>query len=76
VLKQPEYAAGRGSDWTEFAQGLADVAEQAEAAAVARDPDRVLDAGGTLYNVCSACHEVYMPSPVRLAPDPHTNPLP
>lgn len=76
MLKQPEYAANRGTDWLEFAQGMADVAGQAEAAARARDPDGVLEAGGTLYNVCSACHEVYLTNPVRLAPDLHAEPLP
>lgn len=76
MLKQPDYAADRGTDWLEFAQGMADVAGQAEAAARARDPDKVLDAGGTLYNVCSACHEVYLTNPVRLAPDLHADPSP
>ncbi|MEA3538252.1 MAG: hypothetical protein U9R73_03880 [Pseudomonadota bacterium] len=67
-LKRPEYAANRGSDWLDFAQGLVDVAGQAELAAKSKDPDQVLEVGGTLYNVCSACHEVYMPGPIRLAP--------
>lgn len=76
MLQQPEYTANRGTDWMEFAKGMGDVAGQAEAAARARDPDRVLDAGGTLYNVCSACHEVYLTNPVRLAPDLHAEPSP
>lgn len=71
-LKKAEYASGRGSDWQDFAQGLVDVAGQAEAAAHSRSPEQVLQIGGTLYNVCSACHEVYMPSPAGLAPTDQT----
>jgi len=67
-LKDPGYAEGRGSDWQAFAQGLADVSEQAQQAAEQKSPEKVLEAGGTLYNVCSACHEVYMPSPGGLVP--------
>jgi hypothetical protein len=68
TLQGPEYAAGRGADWKDYAKGLVDVAGQAEAAAQSHDPDKVLEVGGTLYNVCSACHEVYMPNPVSVAP--------
>lgn len=71
TLKQPEYAANRGTDWQDFAQGMVDVAGQAEAAARSREPDKVLDTGGVLYNVCSACHEVYMTTPISLAPNLH-----
>lgn len=67
-LKKPEYAASRGTDWKDYAQGLSDAAGQAEQAAKAHSPEKVLEAGGTLYNVCSACHEVYMPAPAGPAP--------
>lgn len=67
-LQTPAYAAGRGEDWADFSRGLVDAAAAAEAAALTKDPAKVLEAGGTLYNVCSACHEVYMPSPAGLAP--------
>ncbi len=73
-LKLPEYAANRGSDWKDFAQGLVDAAGQAEQAAKAHSPDKVLEAGGTVYNVCSACHEVYMPVPSGLAPTDQSTP--
>jgi cytochrome c556 len=62
-LKSPAASAGRGTDWSDYAQGLADVAVQAEQAAKERDPDKVFAVGGSIYNVCSACHEVYMPLP-------------
>jgi len=68
-LQQAKYAAGRGADWAEFTRGLVDVAGQAEAAARSHKPEKVLEAGGTLYNVCSACHEVYMPTPAGLSPE-------
>ncbi len=59
LLKTPAYTEGRGEDWTTFANSLADVAKLAEQAADSRDPDKVFEVGGTMYNVCSACHQVY-----------------
>ena len=67
-MQKPEYAEGRGADWTAYAQGLVAVSQQAEEAAAAQDPEKVLDVGGTLYNVCSACHETYMTNPAGMAP--------
>lgn len=76
TMKQPSYAAGKGADWQDFAQGLVDASGRAEVAALARKPEQVLEAGGTLYNVCSACHETYMPSPGGLAPADQASPKP
>ncbi len=67
-LQQPAYAANRGADWQDFSQGLVDIATRAEAAALSKDPHKVLDAGGVLYNVCSACHEQYMELKAGAAP--------
>ncbi len=75
-MKQPQYAEGRGADWMAFAQGLVDVSLQAEKAAQTHDPSKVLEAGGTLYNVCSACHETYMPVPGGMAPTSSASPQP
>lgn len=75
-LKQPRYAEGKGADWQDFAQGLVDASGRAEAAALTRKPEQVLEAGGTLYNVCSACHEVYMASPGGMAPTDLSSPKP
>ncbi|MWV26858.1 hypothetical protein [Aurantiacibacter rhizosphaerae] len=67
-LQQPQYAEGHGSDWMAYSQGLVEVAGQAEAAANAKDPAKVLEIGGTLYNVCSSCHEKYMSEPAGISP--------
>lgn len=58
-LKAPGYTEGRGEDWTQFADSLAEVAKQAEQAAIDKNPDKVFEVGGTMYSVCSACHMVY-----------------
>ncbi len=68
LLRTPAYAKGRGQDWQEFAQGLSDAAGLAAQAAAAKNVNEVLEVGGALYNVCSACHQAYMKSPASLAP--------
>jgi len=59
LLKTPGYTEGRGEDWTTFANSLGDVARLAEQAAEERNTDKIFEVGGTMYNVCSACHQVY-----------------
>ena len=59
LLRSPGYTEGRGEDWTTFANSLTEVAKLAEQAADAKDPDKIFEVGGTIYNVCSACHQVY-----------------
>jgi len=59
LLRTPGYTEGRGEDWTTFASSLSDVAKLAEQAAEERDTDKIFEVGGTIYNVCSACHQVY-----------------
>ena len=59
LLRTPAYTEGRNEDWTTFANSLTDVAKLAEQAADAKDPDKVFEVGGTMYNVCTACHQVY-----------------
>lgn len=62
VLATPAYADGRGDDWLDFAQGMQDVARLAEQAAIDQSPEAVFEVGGTLYNVCTACHQSYPPA--------------
>lgn len=59
LLKTPAYTEGRNADWTQFANSLGEVAKQAEQAAAEKNPDKVFEVGGTMYSVCSACHQVY-----------------
>ena len=62
ALKTPAYAEGRSEDWLVFAQGLVDVAKAAGDAAKTRDPEKVFETGGLIYNVCSACHQAFPPA--------------
>jgi len=62
VMQTPGYANGRGEDWMIFAQGMVDISKQAEQAAIDQDPDAVFEVGGTVYNVCRACHQMYPPA--------------
>jgi hypothetical protein len=41
---------------------MQDVARLAEQAALDNSPDAVFEVGGTLYNVCTACHQSYPPA--------------
>ena len=59
LLRSPGYAEGRGEDWVTFSNSLIEVSKLAEQAADAKDPDKVFEVGGTIYNVCSACHQAY-----------------
>ncbi len=68
-LKEPGYAEGRGQGWIDFSDGLIEVAGKAEAAAKTKDPDAVFEVGGTIYSVCSACHQAYPPETPPEAPD-------
>lgn len=61
LMMTPLYAEGRGEDWMEFSRGLVEVGQKAEQAAVDRDVDAVFEVGGTMYSVCSACHQAYLP---------------
>lgn len=74
LLKTPGYAEGRGEDWIQIASSLVEVSKLAEQAADARDPDKVFQVGGTLYNVCSACHQVFPPAAGADAEAPPTGP--
>ena len=61
-LKDPKYAEGRGAAWIDFADGLVEVAGQAEKAAADKSTEAVFEVGGTVYSVCSACHQAYPPA--------------
>ena len=61
-LKEPKYAEGRGAAWIDFADGLIEVSAQAEKAAADKNTEAVFEVGGTVYSVCSACHQAYPPA--------------
>jgi hypothetical protein len=50
----------RGADCNEFSRAIVTMGERAIAAAEARDEDALFEVGGQLYNVCVACHQLYM----------------
>ncbi|MEZ5557942.1 MAG: hypothetical protein R3E86_05270 [Pseudomonadales bacterium] len=56
---------GRARDggWVEISGGLREVALQALAAAEAHDEEALFQAGANIYNVCVACHQVYIFEP-------------
>lgn len=59
LLKMP--GRSRGADWDEIADGLTRTAVLLISAAENRNDDQVFDYGGQLYNVCVACHQLYLP---------------
>lgn len=50
----------RGGDWNEISRGLTSTAVLLIAAAENQNDQEVFDYGGQLYNVCVACHQLYM----------------
>ena len=66
LLQTDAYTKGRNPDWTKFSQAMVEIAKQAEQAAKDKNPDKVFEVGGTMYNVCSACHMVY---PATVGPE-------
>ena len=53
---------GRARDrdqWMRLARQMVDAGVKAMAAADSRDPAKVFEAGGDLYEVCTACHAAY-----------------
>ncbi len=49
------------ADWIQFSSLLVDRGVEAVRAAEAKDPDRILETGERVYNVCVQCHEKYLP---------------
>ena len=50
----------RGDDWNEISRGLTATAVLLIDAAERKDDELVFDYGGQLYNVCVACHQLYI----------------
>ena len=62
LLQSPGYAEGRGEDWMQFSRSLVEVSQLAAQAADEKNTEKVFEVGGTVYQVCTACHQVYPPA--------------
>jgi hypothetical protein len=47
-------------DWVKMTHALSDAAVRAQKAALAKSVDQLLDAGGAIYDSCTACHAKYL----------------
>jgi len=47
-------------DWVKLTHALSDAAVRAQKAALAKSVDQLLDAGGAIYDTCTACHAKYL----------------
>jgi len=59
LLLMPPRAKDSG-DWSKFSRELTDAAADVARAAEAKDIERVLKTGGTMYTACTGCHEKYI----------------
>ncbi len=62
LLMTPLYSEGRGEDWFQFSGALVEIGLRAQAAAEARDEERIFETGAVMYRVCESCHMVYPPA--------------
>lgn len=51
----------RDEEWNRLASQLVDVGMEAAAAGEGKDPEKVLELGERVYNVCTECHMKYIP---------------
>jgi hypothetical protein len=59
---------GRSRDrdrWMRLARGMVDAGSRAATAALTKDPAKVFDAGGEMYEACTACHAAYAQQTLR-----------
>ena len=62
LLLLPGRARDEG-EWVKMTHALADAAVRARDAALAKNVDRLFDAGGAIYDTCTACHAKYLAQP-------------
>jgi hypothetical protein len=48
-------------EWMRLSAAMVDVGMEAAAAAEGKDPEKVLEVGERVYNVCTECHMKYIP---------------
>ncbi|WP_165837147.1 cytochrome c [Phenylobacterium hankyongense] len=63
LLQLPGRIRAPEADWNRYAQALTARATEAKAAAENHDKQAVFDAGGRVYEVCTACHKQYVIDP-------------
>ena len=61
LMMMPSRALDQG-EWIRMSQAMVDVGIKAAQAAEDQDYEAVLDVGEEIYNVCTECHETYIPS--------------
>ena len=47
-------------EWAKYVKQLSETSLQAAKAADDQDPDKLMEAGGNIYEVCTKCHEAYL----------------
>jgi hypothetical protein len=47
-------------DWAKFVKQMQETSLEAAKAADDQDPDKLMEAGGNIYEVCTKCHETYL----------------
>lgn len=60
ILQLPAYADGKGQDWVALSSGLTQASLNAEQAVISKDKQAIIETGVIVYNVCKACHELYL----------------
>ena len=60
LLMMPPRAVDDGA-WLEYSRALVEVGVKAAEAAQMQDPDQIFAVGEEVYNVCVACHMLYIP---------------
>ena len=63
LLTQDGRAKDHG-DWAKYAKDLVDASLTTARYARAKDVDKVIDAGNTVYDSCDSCHMKYLPERV------------
>jgi hypothetical protein len=69
LLLMPERAQGRQS-WIEQSEMMRERAIRASETALLQDAERLLEAGGELFEACQNCHDEYIIDPDSPAPLP------
>lgn len=67
LLMMPPRAVDN-DEWMKLSVALVDAAEQARQAAEAKDPEKLLEAGGNIFSVCNDCHLKYEGAAVQTNP--------